>query len=721
LPGGGGGATVDPIRLLRQYKLAFFVAFVVGVAGGVAAYYAFARFAPQYKATVSYQALPPQGSLMENAEQRVDPVQMDRYAQTQVRIMVSDRVLLSAVRDPRLREQGLTWANNFVPPGGQQVDPAAAVRELKEMVNGRVITGTSLMELAVSAPTPQDAQGIVNAVHRAYWEDVRQQNSNTSLKTIDVLTKQVREFDAQIRAIDEQRRKLQTDKLMNSAEVGTANEDKELNLVLPDILSVTASIQRLQAEVDRLIQQTRSETGIVYSADLLDEAERESLMVNMKAEITNLRANRAAKLQAGLGARNQEILQIDALIAAKQDELNIAREGVLRKLFDARLERNQNALESLKTQLAELETRRDRALVRKQDLTQAFGDLAALADRRAKVVESLATAQKALDNIRAIDELNTDTRRGQMRLIEEAKRPDQMAFPRWSVMLAASVIICVGLTGGVIVLREVLDQRIKGPSDITIMPRTRLLGLIPILADDPGKPVASETAFRDCPSGAVAESHRQLRSVIVKRMQQAGHKTLLCVGAMPGSGTTSFAANFALACAAADQKVLVIDANFRRPAMHRVFKLGESPGLGEVLVRRATLDEAVQQTSTTGLHLLSAGAAATRTVPERLATEAMTQVIRDAAARYDIVVVDTAPAMVAGDGLALANRCDAVALVVRALAEKRGLVARIRDQFADARAESLGIIVNAVKGTAGGYMRRNIKASFEYHNNTPAA
>ena len=91
--------------------------------------------------------------------------------------------------------------------------------------------------------------------------------------------------------------------------------------------------------------------------------------------------------------------------------------------------------------------------------------------------------------------------------------------------------------------------------------------------------------------------------------------------------------------------------------------------------------------------------------------------IRDACAKYDLVIVDTAPAMVAGDGLALASRCDSVVLVVRALAEKRGLVARIRDQLADTRAEFLGVVVNAVKASAGGYLRRNIRTSYEYQQN----
>ena len=72
--------------------------------------------------------------------------------------------------------------------------------------------------------------------------------------------------------------------------------------------------------------------------------------------------------------------------------------------------------------------------------------------------------------------------------------------------------------------------------------------------------------------------------------------------------------------------------------------------------------------------------------------------------------------MVAGDGLALANKVDATIMVLRAMSEKRGLVARIRDQLTDSRSEFLGVVVNAVRASAGGYMRQNIKAAYEYQS-----
>src|SRR6185295_5300090 len=133
------------------------------------------------------------------------------------------------------------------------------------------------------------------------------------------------------------------------------------------------------------------------------------------------------------------------------------------------------------------------------------------------------------------------------------------------------------------------------PADITMIPRTRLVGFVPHAAEDPANPAKVETVFRDQPNGVLAESYRQLRGAVLNRMQAAGHKSLVCMSGMPGSGATTIIVNLAYSLAAAEQRVLVIDANFRRPSLHRVLGLNEAPGLAEVLAGTKTLDDVAQK------------------------------------------------------------------------------------------------------------------------------
>lgn len=715
---GGGAPTIDPVRLLKQYKSALGIAAVVGLMVGTGAFFAFKRFMPQYRSVVTYQGLPvvtdikTMGNTLEQQE-------FERFVTTQTRIMVQERVLREAVKDPRLKNEQVKWVQQYLGENGQ-VDQAVAARDLKDMVSARAVQGTNLIELSVSARDPKDAAVIANTIHDAYWRDLGIQSSTASAEQRNSLNKQVTDLTTQINQLEGQRTKLMKDYKLTSDTGGGTSEDGDIRILAPQLVDLDRDLQRLRQSFTRMESQLKGEAGPVFDDNMRDEAEKDPIVLNIKSTISELTTIRDAQIARGFGPEHKQIQDLNTLMEAKKTELAAKREEALRKIFETTLERTRQAIDATTAQYSKLRADLDSALKRKEEITRALSDVESIGKQIDGLRGKLQATQEALSNLEAILGLQSGDRVGRMRVLERAKIPDELAFPRLPYMLGAGFLLVVGLTGGAIVLKEVLDQRIKGPSDIAMIPRMRLLGLIPLAGDDPGKPAAPETAFKDCPNGAVAEGFRQLRPTLVKRLQQGGHRSLLLVGAMPGSGTTTVAANLGMACAAADQRVLLIDANMRRPALHKVFKLGEGPGLGEVLSRKATVEQAVQQTSVENLHLLSAGAAATRTLPERLATEAMTQLIREATERYDLVIIDTAPAMVAGDGIALANRCDAVALVVRALAEKRGLVARIRDQLNDVRAEFAGVVVNAVKASAGGYMKKNIRESFEYQNNGQA-
>jgi capsular exopolysaccharide synthesis family protein len=189
---------------------------------------------------------------------------------------------------------------------------------------------------------------------------------------------------------------------------------------------------------------------------------------------------------------------------------------------------------------------------------------------------------------------------------------------------------------------------------------------------------------------------------------------VLVAGCMPSSGSTSVAANLALACAASGKNVLLIDGNFRRPAMHRVFGVSEGPGLGDVLAGEVTLDAAAQSLKDVPtMKVLTAGTAAKR-VYEALASDKLSEVLSQARTKFDCVFVDVAPAVVSGDAVSVANRTDASILVARTFNEKRGMIARVKNELSEARGEFFGVIVNGVKSAAGGYLRGNIKASHEY-------
>ncbi len=124
--------------------------------------------------------------------------------------------------------------------------------------------------------------------------------------------------------------------------------------------------------------------------------------------------------------------------------------------------------------------------------------------------------------------------------------------------------------------------------------------------------------------------------------------------------------------------------------------------ISDCLAGNATLESATQRMAGEfPVELLAAGAKSTR-VYERLNSQRMADLIADARTKYDIVLIDAPPMVVASDGIALASKCDASILVVKAYQETRGLIGRVVSQLTETRAQHLGIIVNGVKAAAGG-------------------
>ncbi|MBL0922468.1 MAG: hypothetical protein IBJ10_10120 [Phycisphaerales bacterium] len=315
--------------------------------------------------------------------------------------------------------------------------------------------------------------------------------------------------------------------------------------------------------------------------------------------------------------------------------------------------------------------------------------------------------ESRLREVEAIIDRQTSAR---MTLRYPATTPEQVSFPKWFLVVPVVTFLVLFMTSGVILLREVLEQRVRTPADVAALPRTRVLGVISDVAEDPSGPADVESAVKDKPDGVVAEQVRQLRTALVKKV---GRGSVLFASGLPESGTSAIVCALARSCASIDERVLVIDANMRRPRLHRLLGGQEGPGLGDVLAGAATLDNAVQPGAGPNVALLSAGTSANR-VYERLNSDSMSRLLEEAKQKYALVLIDAPPMTVSGDAQVLSNRVDATVLVARAFGETRGLLLRLRNQLGDAKGEFLGVVVNGVKSSAGGYFRKNIRMSHQY-------
>jgi len=709
----GGAVAIDPVRIVKMYWIPLVLSVFVGVGLGVGAYLVLLRIAPRFESTVLYEALAPETDIRTPGMGGTRE-ELERFVNTNVITITNDSLLKEAMQRPEVLTTD--WSKAYLDNEGRfkEVD---ALKDFKELISARPRTGSAYLSFTVRAARNTDASALATAVHSAYFKELGRRKLRITNErevpmnaSIQALNKLVEAADSRVRQI------MANNSLEDAGDRGGASAGEvEIGSLQP---RRAEALQR-QAAVDQRLAflegNQAAEGGMTnYTDEQREAAERDPIVLNVKQRLTDYQISDTAMATRGLGDTHPERVRMTATIRATEAEIARARSAALEKLFRADLENSQRQSKSVKDEIRDMDKRIDLLKADKVKIAQAYVELASQKVKKQQHIEEIDRLNRAMGSLGELASLSKEDRIDRIRLAQGAATPDELAFPRLPIMVIFGVIGALGLTLGLVVLREMLDTRIRTPADVNLIARARLLGFIPRADEDPTRPATPETVFRDSPTGAMSESFRQLRAGIIKKMQASNQKSLLIVPAAPGSGATTVVANLALGAAASDLRVLVIDGNLRRPGLHKVFKLADGPGLADVLAKKCDLSMALQATSTPNLTLLSAGSATLRSVPERLSAEVLTATLDEAHGKFDLVIIDSAPALVAGDAQALANRCDAAILVVKAYGEKRGQVARLRDQLAEGRAEVLGIIVNQVRAAAGGYMRKNIQMAYDY-------
>jgi len=186
---------------------------------------------------------------------------------------------------------------------------------------------------------------------------------------------------------------------------------------------------------------------------------------------------------------------------------------------------------------------------------------------------------------------------------------------------------------------------------------------------------------------------RALRSQLILRWFSEGYKALSIVSSSAGEGCSNLAANLAVVFSQLGEQTLLVDANLRDPVQHKIFNLTEQRGLSDILVGRADLDVVTKIDSFVDLTVLGAG-----TVPpnpqELLSRASFAEFMAQAIAHYDIVIVDTPPAIETSDAQAIARKCGGALLVSKLNQTRLSDIENIRDQLLSSGVRVVGAVVN---------------------------
>ncbi len=308
---------------------------------------------------------------------------------------------------------------------------------------------------------------------------------------------------------------------------------------------------------------------------------------------------------------------------------------------------------------------------------------------------------------------------GDVNIMDPAALPLRPVSPRVGVNLAVGSLLGLLLGIGLVRVRNRIDDRIRSLEDLKKEGYPWLATVSVIESDSrhsaaggtrsaPEKgPLESHLISFHSPLSPVAEEYRQLRVSMLFRQPDQQLRTLLVTSPVPQEGKSTTACNLAITFAHAESRVLLVDADMRKPAVHSLFGLRKEPGLADILAGRAIPAEAIQRSPVQGLSILCSG-----TIPlnpaEILGGRRSWEFVEQIKASYDLVLFDSPPLLAVTDAAILSLLMDSVLLVVRAGKTRLSSLEHAVETLQNAGKTATGVVLNGLdlhKAYGGSYLR----------------
>jgi len=280
-------------------------------------------------------------------------------------------------------------------------------------------------------------------------------------------------------------------------------------------------------------------------------------------------------------------------------------------------------------------------------------------------------------------------------LVEPALTPTAPIRPRTRLNVALGLLLGLMLGVGLACLREFLDRSVKTPEELEVAVSAPVVGTIP-----PFKAAKQPIPVAEQPRTAAAEAFRKLRTNFA--FLGVDRDSLCCVITSPSAadGKSTVAANLAIALAQAGQQVAVVDADLRRPSLHRLFGLQQRVGTTTVLLDQAGVHDALQQPGP-GLPAVLTSGQAPPNPSELLGSRRMEELLTELRATYEIVLIDCAPLLPVTDPMVVSRFTDGILLITRAGRTTRDQAQAAQAACAKAGAMIFGTVLNATSVTEG--------------------
>jgi polysaccharide biosynthesis transport protein len=700
LPESDSPESAGPLHLLnlgwRHKALIAFGAVAGLVLGGLY----FSQKAPIYQSSAQITVRKKEGPAVPSYDAAAS--QYDDYLATELTVLRSTKVVQRAVQEQKLGK---------LPSFQGQGDPTGAIRAALVVVrdNKDATSGSSaVLTLSYSGPAPGDCPIVLNAILDSYQKHLDEMYQRTSRgiieNTLSTTANLQKKYLEKQQELDEFRKK--SPLYYVKTKDGSSLEEEWLGKVQAQLLDLLVQKAELEGQITAIKSAMKEghgrETLLAQLTATQNSKKPGAPETRLSEQLLNLML-KEKMLLADYGPDHPEVKGLRLQIALLRDFYSGGARDQNGKPVE--LDPVQMHLQALEQELARLQLKID--------------SLGGLTDKEKNNIEKVASyrieEQRLQKGVDKLDQMlaplqqklqEMDAARGTGGLFADVIEPPGTGARSGSglmqnVMLGGVLGVLLGF--GLAYLVEMTDRSFRTPKEIQQRLGLPVIGHIPVLgADVPveGSPIDPRLYAYHRPQSVQAEAFRGIRTALYFSTHGEVHKVIQITSPNASDGKSTMAANLATSIAQSGKRVVVVDADFRKPRQHRIFAVSASAGLAQVITGEAELKEVIQATAVNGVSVLPCGPLPSN--PAELLTgprfKELIDVLRE---QYDFVIIDTPPLLVVSDPSVVAPRVDGVLLALRVSKNGRPSAERARDTLTRLGANILGVVVNGVGPGAG--------------------
>ena len=612
------------------------------------------------------------------------------YYGTQHRILKSNTIMKKVIKLLK-EEHGATIFDDAD-------DPVEKLRSKMRLV---MHSETTLFVIEIEDTDPELAALIANTIAEVYMDNNLSRGQSATKQALHWLDKELQRYKQEKLSADERVRDYKFENDLVGIEEQYNSVTTRMRLIHQHENETKSSLVTLTVDKDHFAESLSNDLWRVLATQEMDTYPTLKGYLDKEAELLKQQNNMLVHYLPTHPEVIELQKEIDGIRNLVRSELNSIL-NIKTKTLEA-LENTKIALEAEVVKIKEEIKVIDKKINELEYLT-------AEATRKETIFNDLNSRLSQVDLSQLLSANN-------IRFVDRAEADFEPVRPNLIQNIILSIIL--GFFGGAAMafILEFLDNSIKSTEDLEKMLGMPLLGVVPTIdpEDLASIPSNRERAIYSYSRqrSPVAESLRSIRTNITFRTGNKEQLLLLVTSAVPKEGKSFTSSNLSAVMAMAGQKVLLIDADLRRPSIHRLFDLSDDFGTVDILTGEKTLEEVAQPSHVPNLDIVVAGP--TPDNPNEMLGNGVLNRVKEIAHEYDVIVIDSPPATAVSDPMVLSPMVDGVVLVVEANQTSRPIVQQAINRLRNVNANLLGGVVNKFDSKRSGYGYYYYYADYGYY------